>query len=61
MNIKDELSLATDNNREAYAKLILNADAVIRFIDAVANDETVDIRHFRNLARTLNLTLSKTK
>lgn len=60
MNITDELKLATHNNREAYSKLILNADSIIGFIDAMAENEDKDnFEHYQRLARHLMIVLSK--
>lgn len=59
MNITDELKLATDNNRKAYAQLITHADSVISFIDSIAENETRDIEYFQRLAQHLMRTLTK--
>jgi hypothetical protein len=59
MNITDELNLATDNNRAAYARLITHADSVISFIDSIAENETRDLEYFQRLAQHLMSTLTK--
>ena len=59
VNIQDELNLATDNNRQAYARLITHADSVISFIASVAENESRDIEYFQRLAQHIMNTISK--
>lgn len=56
-NIRDELSLSTDENRAAYARFILNADTVVNFIQSLADDDEHDLEYYQRLARSIMNTL----
>ena len=56
-NIRDELSLSTDENRAAYARFILNADTVINFVQSLADDDEHDLEYYQRLARSIMNTL----